>query len=38
MPSIESASMKRGLPRIALLAVALVAWWISDHEITKEIR
>ena len=25
--------MKKRLPHIALLAAALVAWWISDHEI-----
>jgi hypothetical protein len=30
--------MKRRLPHIVLLAVALVAWWISDHEIIPWIQ
>jgi hypothetical protein len=30
--------MKRGIPYIALLAAALVAWWVSDHLIVPWVQ
>ncbi len=34
----ESDSMKKRVPYIALLAAALIGWWISDHQIVPWVQ